>query len=47
VSGYVLRNPSVKERQLIEESLPDAQQAVERLLQDGLEKAMHWLHTDN
>jgi PTH1 family peptidyl-tRNA hydrolase len=46
VSGFVLRNPGSKERQLIEDSLPGAEQAVERLLQDGLEKAMHWLHTD-
>jgi PTH1 family peptidyl-tRNA hydrolase len=46
VSGYVLKNPGAKERQLIEAALPDAQTAVERLLQDGLEKAMHWLHTE-
>ena len=46
VSGYVLRNPGSKEKQLIENSLPDAEQAVERLLADGLEKAMHWLHTE-
>jgi len=45
VSGYVLRNPGAKERQLIEDSLPDAVQAIEGLLSDGLEKAMHWLHT--
>ncbi len=47
VSGYVLRNPGTKERPLIEDSLPDAAQAVERLLADGPEKAMHWLHTES
>ena len=47
VSGYVLRNPGSKERRLIEDSLPPAAEAVERLLTDGLEKAMHWLHTED
>ena len=46
VTGYVLRSPGSKERQLIEAALPDATQAVECLLQDGLERAMHALHTD-
>jgi PTH1 family peptidyl-tRNA hydrolase len=46
VTGYVLRSPGSKERQLIEAALPDATQAVECLLQDGLERAMHVLHTD-
>ena len=46
VSGYVLRNPPAKELRLIEDALPDAEQAVARLLDDGLEKAMHWLHTE-
>jgi PTH1 family peptidyl-tRNA hydrolase len=47
VTGYVLRNPGSKERDVIEHSFPDAQHAVETLLQDGLEKAMLQLHTDN
>jgi PTH1 family peptidyl-tRNA hydrolase len=46
VTGYVLRSPGSKERQLIEDGLPDAERAVEMLLQDGLERAMHRLHTD-
>jgi PTH1 family peptidyl-tRNA hydrolase len=46
VTGYVLRSPGSKERQLIEDALPDAERAVEMLLQDGLERAMHRLHTD-
>ena len=45
VTGYVLRNPGSKERELIERYLPDAEQAVETLLKDGLEKAMLQLHT--
>jgi PTH1 family peptidyl-tRNA hydrolase len=45
VTGYVLRNPGSKERELIERCLPDAEQAVGTLLKDGLEKAMHQLHT--
>ena len=46
VTGYVLSSPGLEERQLIEAALPDASQAVECLLQDGLERAMHTLHTD-
>jgi PTH1 family peptidyl-tRNA hydrolase len=45
VTGYVLRNPGSKECDLIERSLPDAERAVETLLQDGLEQAMLQLHT--
>ena len=47
VSGFVLRNPGAAERRLIEDALPDAERAIEKLLSEGLEKAMHWLHTDN
>ncbi|MGI9290034.1 MAG: aminoacyl-tRNA hydrolase [Gammaproteobacteria bacterium] len=47
VTGYVLRNPGSKERDLIEGSLPDTGRAVETLLKDGLEKAMLQLHTDS
>jgi PTH1 family peptidyl-tRNA hydrolase len=46
VTGYVLRSPGSKERRLIEDALPDAERAIETLLQDGLERAMHKLHTD-
>jgi PTH1 family peptidyl-tRNA hydrolase len=46
VSGFVLKAPSAKERELIDNALPDAESAVEMLLKDGMEKAMHFLHTD-
>jgi PTH1 family peptidyl-tRNA hydrolase len=46
VTGYVLRSPGSKERKLIDDALPDAEHAVECLLQEGLERAMHQLHTD-
>jgi PTH1 family peptidyl-tRNA hydrolase len=45
VSGYVLRNAGKKEQALIDAALPDAERAVECLLQHGLERAMHELHT--
>jgi PTH1 family peptidyl-tRNA hydrolase len=47
VTGYVLRAPESAEQRLIEDSLPDAGRAIEILLADGLEKAMHFLHTDS
>ena len=47
VTGYVLRAPSKDELRLIEDSLPDAVSAIEILLKDGAERAMHFLHTDN
>ena len=46
VTGYVLKPPGAAERQLIEDSLPDAHRAVEMLLQEGPERAMHFLHSD-
>ncbi len=46
VTGYVLRPPGGAELRLIEDSLSDAHRAVEVLLQDGLERAMHFLHSD-
>jgi PTH1 family peptidyl-tRNA hydrolase len=46
VTGYVLKPPDSAERHLIEDSLPDAHRAVEVLLRDGLERAMHFLHSD-
>ena len=45
VTGYVLNAPGTGERQLIDDSLPDAERAVELLLRDGAEKAMHFLHS--
>jgi PTH1 family peptidyl-tRNA hydrolase len=45
VTGYVLRDPGSKEKQLIEQSLPDAERAIDCLLTDGVERAMHQLHT--
>jgi PTH1 family peptidyl-tRNA hydrolase len=45
VTNYVLKPPTVAERTLIEDALPDAQRAVGLLLQDGAEKAMHFLHS--
>jgi PTH1 family peptidyl-tRNA hydrolase len=45
VTGYVLRDPGNKEKQLIEQSLPDAERAIDCLLTDGVERAMHQLHT--
>jgi len=45
VTAYVLRDPVAKEKQLIEQSLPDAERAIVCLLTDGAERAMHQLHT--
>ncbi len=45
VSGFVLKPPGKAEKKLIEDALPDAGQAVERLISEGLEKAMHFLHS--
>ena len=46
VTSFVLKPPGAAERELIEASLPDAQRAIEILLHDGAEKAMHFLHTN-
>ena len=46
VTGYVLKQPRSKEHDLITGVLPDAEQAIEILLKDGSEKAMHFLHTE-
>jgi peptidyl-tRNA hydrolase len=46
VTSFVLKPPGIAERQLIEESLLPARRAIEMLLRDGPEKAMHFLHTD-
>ncbi len=46
VTNFVLKPPGKAEQMLIEDALPDAQRAVEMLLADGPEKAMHFLHTD-
>jgi PTH1 family peptidyl-tRNA hydrolase len=46
VTNFVLKPPGKAEQALIEDALPDAQRAVGILLQEGPEKAMHFLHTD-
>jgi len=46
VTGFVLHAPGKAELHLIEDSLPDAVRAVEVLLKDGQEKAMHFLHSN-
>jgi PTH1 family peptidyl-tRNA hydrolase len=46
VTNFVLKPPGKAEQVLIEDALPDAQHAVGILLQEGPEKAMHFLHTD-
>jgi PTH1 family peptidyl-tRNA hydrolase len=45
VTGFVLHEPGVAERRLIDDALPDAERAIELLLRDGPEKAMHFLHS--
>lgn len=46
VTNFVLKPPGLAERELIENALPAAARGIEILLRDGLEKAMHFLHTD-
>jgi peptidyl-tRNA hydrolase, PTH1 family len=46
VSGFVLKAPPAKELELLLQAMPDAERAVEILLTDGAEKAMHFLHSD-
>jgi len=46
VTNFVLKPPGSAERELIEDALPAARRSVEILLRDGLEKAMHFLHTN-
>ncbi len=45
VSGFVLKPPGKAEQQLINNALPDAERAIEMLVAQGLEKAMHFLHS--
>lgn len=45
VTGYVLHAPAPDELDLIRKVLPDASRAVEMLAAEGLERAMHFLHT--
>ncbi len=45
VSGFVLKPPGKAEQQLIADALPAAGRAIEILVADGAEKAMHWLHS--
>jgi len=47
VSGFVLKPPGKAEKLLIEDALPDAERAVEKLLCEGPEKAMHFLHSSD
>jgi PTH1 family peptidyl-tRNA hydrolase len=46
VTGFVLHPPSKPELLLIEDAMPDALSAIELLLKEGAERAMHFLHTD-
>ncbi len=46
VTAFVLKPPGTEERVLIENALPDSERAIEILLRDGAEKAMHFLHTN-
>ncbi len=46
VTNFVLKAPGSAERELIENALPAVGRAIAILLSDGLEKAMHFLHTD-
>jgi len=46
VTNFVLKPPGKAERVLIDDAFPDAERAVGMLLQDGPEKAMHFLHSD-
>jgi len=45
VSGYVLRPPKKDELPRIEDALLEARRSLDILFGDGLEKAMHYLHT--
>ena len=45
VTNFVLKPPGSAERILIEDALPNAQRAIGLLLQEGPEKAMHFLHS--
>ncbi len=47
VSGFVLKPPGQAEKQLIEAALPDAERAIEKLLAEGPERAMHFLHSSD
>jgi PTH1 family peptidyl-tRNA hydrolase len=46
VTNYVLQPPRTAERRLIEAAFPDGERAIDILLGDGAEKAMHFLHSD-
>jgi len=45
VSGFVLKPPAKAELQLIEDALPQAERAIDVLVAEGLERAMHYLHS--
>jgi len=45
VAGYVLRSPGKDELSRIECAIDESQRAIDRLFTNGLEAAMHYLHT--
>ncbi|THB67295.1 MAG: aminoacyl-tRNA hydrolase [Gammaproteobacteria bacterium] len=45
VTGYVLGNPSKEEYAEIHKSISDSIEAIKIAIEQGLEKAMHWLHS--
>jgi len=45
VTNYVLRPPRPEELPAVEDSLLESRRALDVLFADGLEKAMHYLHT--
>lgn len=45
VVNYVLKPPSKAGRASIDAALTDAKTAIEKMIIDGAEKAMHWLHS--
>lgn len=47
VSNYVLSKPSLADRQNIELAIDNSLRVLPDVLSDDLEKAMHWLHSQN
>jgi PTH1 family peptidyl-tRNA hydrolase len=45
VSGYVLSKPSATDRQLITTAIDNSLRVIDDVLNNDLEKAMHWLHS--
>lgn len=46
VVAYVLKKPSAEDQRILEEAVVTGADAVERVITDGLQRAMTWLHTD-